>query len=120
MKALLVVAHGSRLQSSNAEVEALVAALTSEMTDEFPVIQCSFLEFASPSIEEGVKRCIQQGGTSVTLLPYFLSAGKHVQSDIPEEATVACQQYQLPLTILPHIGLSQQMIPLLQKAAAVA
>jgi sirohydrochlorin ferrochelatase len=35
-----------------------------------------------PTIPQGARRCVEQGATRVSLLPYFLSAGAHVVEDL--------------------------------------
>ena len=48
-------------------------------------MDCGFLELAEPSIPDGIQRCIDAGATEVVVVPYFLSAGRHVSEDIPAE-----------------------------------
>ncbi len=85
MNALVIVAHGSKRDSSNAEVLELMAQLRTEMQAEYPIIVSAFLEFASPSIPDAIHQCQQQGATAIKVLPYFLAAGKHVNEDIPAQ-----------------------------------
>jgi sirohydrochlorin ferrochelatase len=42
----------------------------------------AFLELAEPDIDEGGRRCVEQGAGRVVLVPYFLSAGVHVRRDL--------------------------------------
>lgn len=83
MKALLLIAHGSRVSSSNEEVRRLAAKLAAR--DRFDLVECAFLELAEPSIPQGVQRCIDAGAREVLVLPYFLAAGRHVTEDIPAQ-----------------------------------
>ncbi|WP_020561351.1 sirohydrochlorin chelatase [Thiofilum flexile] len=82
MKSLLVVAHGSRKEQSNNEIRQLAQRLQ-EQSDSFTRVSCAFLELAEPSIPDGIQTCIDQGATEVLVLPYFLSAGRHVSHDVP-------------------------------------
>lgn len=50
----------------------------------FQKVEVSYLELASPSIEEGGAACVSPGIHKVLMLPYFLSAGVHVQKDLEE------------------------------------
>ena len=45
-------------------------------------MQCSYLELASPTIEEGGAACVERGATDMVMLPYFLSPGIHVREDL--------------------------------------
>jgi sirohydrochlorin ferrochelatase len=85
MHALLLIAHGSRREASNTEVRELAARLEQISGYRFDFVIPAFLELAEPDIPTGVSLCAQAGATDVTAIPYFLSAGRHVASDIPAE-----------------------------------
>ncbi len=107
MKVLVLVAHGSRRAASNDEVRALAARLAVEAEDYAQVI-AAFLELAEPSIPDGIQQAIDAGADEVVVLPYFLSAGRHVAEDIPSE--VATKQQQHPtksIRIAPYLGLAE-------------
>ena len=115
MKALVLIAHGSRRQASNEEVTALSRMISNRMSDDFPIIEAGFLELAEPSILNAVDRCVQQGATHISILPYFLSAGRHVQHDIPSEINNAKAVHpDISMVLLPHIGGSPRMIELVR------
>ncbi len=120
MKALVIVAHGSKRDSSNIEVLELMSQLRKDMQAEYPIIVSAFLEFASPSIPEAIKRCQQQGATAIKVLPYFLSAGKHVHEDIPAQTHEASAGApQLEVEILPHLGSrAESMVALMRGMVA--
>ena len=114
MKALLLVAHGSRREASNQEVRDLAGRLRELSRDDFGVVDCAFLEIAQPLIPDGIERCIAQGATEVVVLPYFLSAGRHVAEDIPRD--VAAKQAEhpaVPIRIAPYLGAAKDVAPLL-------
>jgi sirohydrochlorin ferrochelatase len=79
-KALLLIAHGSRRPEANADLEWLAAGMRER--GRYSIVQVSFLELAEPGIEAGGAACVESGATEVILLPYFLSAGVHVQDDL--------------------------------------
>lgn len=110
-RALLLVAHGSRRTDSNDEIRELTARLREQASDRFASITCGFLELASPSIPDGIQECIDRGAQEVIVLPYFLSAGRHVVADIPELVAVKQQQYpDLSIKISGYLG-SAEGIP---------
>ncbi len=80
MNALLLIAHGSRRAEANADLEFVAAEM--RRRNLFAVVQCSYLELAVPDICAGGAKCVAAGATSVVLLPYFLSPGKHVTEDL--------------------------------------
>ena len=105
MRALLLVSHGSRRPQSNEEVNQLSERLRQQIGEYFDVINSAFLEIASPSIPEGIKRCIDEGANTVTVLPYFLAAGRHVVEDIPSIVGDAQKEFPgIAFSITPHIG----------------
>jgi len=115
MKALVLVAHGSRRQTSNEEVIALSGVIAREMKDDYPIVEAGFLELAEPSIPEAIDCCVRQGATDICIVPYFLSAGRHVHEDIPGEIDKARAMHtHTAMTILPHIGGSPHMKELIR------
>lgn len=93
MKALLLIAHGSRREASNQEVRDLVQRLGEVAEKDFNIVLPAFLELAEPDIPTGVEQCVEAGATQVIAVPYFLAAGRHVVTDIPEELKIARQKH---------------------------
>lgn len=120
MKALLLVAHGSRRDASNEEVRDLTRQLQ-QADDGFQYIACAFLELAAPSIPEGLRAAIAAGAGEVVVLPYFLSAGRHVVTDIPAAvAMVQAEHPEVPIRVAPYLGAADGVARiLLQQAAGV-
>ena len=77
--ALLLIAHGSRQPDANADLAYVADELRRRGRR---IAEASYLELASPNIDEGGARCAAAGATCVVLLPYFLSAGVHVLRDL--------------------------------------
>lgn len=118
MRALLIVSHGSRRQQSNDEVNDLAQNLGLHLNDVFDVIHSAFLEIATPSIPEGIDKCVDLGADSITVLPYFLAAGRHVAEDIPSIVDEARKKYpEISINISCHIGAFEQMPWLISQVA---
>lgn len=118
MKALLVVAHGSRRKESNEEIAALTAKVAERAAGEYGVVEYAFLELAEPSIPEGIEKCLQQGALSVSVLPYFLARGTHVVEDIPEQVAIKQQEYpEADIHITPYLGTVENLPDVLLKLA---
>lgn len=110
MKALLVVAHGSRREASNQEVRDLSRRLADSQS-QFDFVDSAFLEIAEPSIPAGLERCIERGALEIIILPHFLAAGRHVIEDIPAEvAPVETRYPHVSVRITPHLGASSLMV----------
>lgn len=111
MRALLVVAHGSRREASNDEVRQLTDHLRALAGDEFVQVECAFLELAEPSIPDGIDCCIAEGAREVVILPYFLSAGRHVVTDIPEIVSASQTRHpDVSLRIAPYLGRAPNLV----------
>ena len=85
--------------------------MASRPDNRFNLTVCAFLELAEPSISSGVSECVEQGADEITVLPYLLSAGRHVVSDIPAELEKAKKIYpNVDIKVAPYLG-SAQSIP---------
>lgn len=111
MRALLVVAHGSRRAASNDEVRQLTDELRSAAGSAYESVECAFLELAQPSIPEGIDGCVSRGASEVVVLPYFLSAGRHVAKDIPEIVAESQARYPaVTIRIAPYLGQATSLV----------
>jgi sirohydrochlorin ferrochelatase len=78
--AALLIAHGSRRPEANRDLVDLAFAIRGRT--HYPIVEVAYLEVVEPTIPQGARRCVEQGATRVSLLPYFLSAGAHVVEDL--------------------------------------
>lgn len=78
--ALLLIAHGSREPAANADLFYVMEQVRSR--GGYDVVEAAFLELAEPAITKAAQRCVALGAERVILVPYFLSAGVHVQRDL--------------------------------------
>ncbi|HIQ16144.1 MAG TPA: cobalamin biosynthesis protein CbiX [Leucothrix sp.] len=109
MKYLLIVAHGSRRMASNDEVRE-VARRFDRQEHGFDKVATAFLELDDPSIPQGLLNAIEQGATDIVVLPYFLSAGRHVSEDIPAEVISVQKNYpNVMIKIAPYLGASDRI-----------
>ncbi len=110
-KALLLIAHGSRREASNDEIRSLTARVSKADRKRFDTIGCAFLELAEPSIPDGIEAMIQNGAAHVTILPYFLAAGRHVIEDIPGQVETKRHEHpDVTIEIAPYFG-TAEVIP---------
>jgi sirohydrochlorin ferrochelatase len=78
--AILVIAHGSRQEAANQDLAELVKRLSAR--GDYPIVEGCFLELAEPDLLAGGDRCVARGARRVLLIPYFLSAGVHLERDL--------------------------------------
>lgn len=118
-KGLVLIAHGSRRASSNNEIRLLTERLREEAGERFQHVTCAFLELAQPSIPAGIQECIDAGAEEVIVLPYFLSAGRHVAEDIPNEVDVKRREHpRMTIRIAPYLGAARDIVDVLLKQAS--
>ncbi|MDA7746435.1 CbiX/SirB N-terminal domain-containing protein [Psychromonas sp.] len=118
MKALLLVAHGSRRKQSNEEVNLLAEKLAQVCSTQYGIVNAAFLELDEVLIPDGIRLCAKQGATSIIVLPYFLNSGRHVVEDIPNEVNGCLAEYpNIEISIASHLGASPLMMELLISTA---
>lgn len=107
--AVLLVAHGSRVPESNAEVERLAARLAERLAPG-QIVSHAFLEIAEPSIPQGIDALVHSGAKRILVVPYFLSAGRHVGEDIPTLVEAARNRHpDLSIELTEHFGAQGQV-----------
>jgi sirohydrochlorin ferrochelatase len=108
MKALLLVAHGSRRKDSNDEVRRLADRIRENSGPAFDFVICAFLEISCPQVDSAINDLAHDGVTEITVFPYFLSAGMHVAHDIPRIIEEEKAHHPtMHFDILPHLGALQ-------------
>ncbi|WP_165235025.1 sirohydrochlorin chelatase [Aquisphaera insulae] len=78
--AVLLIAHGSRHEPANQELEDLADRMRLEGSH--AIVEACFLELAEPDIAAGGARCVDRGAKLVLMIPYFLSSGVHLLRDL--------------------------------------
>jgi sirohydrochlorin ferrochelatase len=79
--AIIFFAHGSSVETANQAVRVVAAdAARQAAVDRYEV---AFLELASPTLAEAAEQLIATGVERITVVPYFLTLGIHLQRDLP-------------------------------------
>jgi len=115
MNALIIVAHGSRNKESARQVAALCKKLSDKAESfadqhggarkKFDRVAHAFLQFASPGLEETIEDLVQQGAQKIIVFPFFIAAGSHLLTDIPEAIEAAQKTYPgVAFSITRHLG----------------
>lgn len=108
MRALLIVAHGSRRKDSNDEVRRLATRISENAGPAFDLVTSAFLEISSPQVDSAIADLADEGVTDITVFPYFLAAGTHVFNDIPSIIEEEKDNFpNIHFDILPHLGALQ-------------
>ena len=104
MKALIIAAHGSRKKESAMEVGRLARKIQGIALD--TRVAHGFLQFSEPFLPQVIEDLVGEGVTDMVIFPFFISAGSHVNIDIPEMVEDARQKHPgVEFSITRHLGI---------------
>jgi len=110
--AVLFLGHGSRARAAGEAMESVIEGV--QRRAGYDVVAWGYLEFAEPTIIEGVRRCVAAGAGRIVAIPYFLHVGRHMIRDLPRVLREARQLYpDVEITMGRHIGLHGDLIEVL-------
>jgi sirohydrochlorin ferrochelatase len=111
MRALILIAHGSRDTTSNKIMVDLAAELAERLQGQYDCVKPVFLEFAAPGVAKGIADCVACGVGEIIVLPYFLAPGRHVTRDVPELVDAARKAHrQVRFRLLPYAGSAPKLV----------
>jgi sirohydrochlorin cobaltochelatase len=110
---VLLVGHGSREESGNAEIHEFVTRWRARRPGW--CIDVCFIEFASPSLHDGLIAAAQ-GSRRVLVLPLILNAAGHVKMEIPE-AIAHAREHAPDVEFLygPHLTACDPILAILRR-----
>lgn len=112
-RTVLVVAHGSREASGNAETAEFVARWR-QMRPQWRIELC-FIEHAEILLDEGLDRAAE-GAREVVVLPLILNAAGHVKMELPEAIERARERHpQVRFVARRHLGMGAELFSLIQQ-----
>jgi len=118
MLSLLLIDHGSRRAEANLQIEAVAARMA--LLRPQALIEVAHLDCAEPTIAQGIAALIARGATTIQALPYFLSAGRHTQEDIPALCQAAVASHPgVTVTVAPPLGPDDALVELLLRRAGL-
>ena len=101
MRGIIVFAHGSRMESANEAVRKVAADLASAGGER---VEAAFLELGQPDLEGAAARLVEAGVDSLTIIPYFLTMGLHMERDLPPLVERISNAYNgLPIAVTPPL-----------------
>ncbi len=110
--AILLIAHGSRVDSANADIVRLAEMVAARQPK--LIVEHAYLELAEPTIGQGFQACVERGATDVRMLPWFLSAGAHVSNDLEAfRQRLGDQHAGVRCLLCPPLGLHPLMADIL-------
>jgi len=114
MRALIIMAHGSRRKAANAEFVSCVNQVAAMVSGLYERVGHAYLDsVAEPSLETVALSYIEAGVKKIDVYPFFLNRGQHAYKDIP--ARVAALNREHPgckIKLLAHLGRSDELVAL--------
>ncbi|OPX45734.1 sirohydrochlorin ferrochelatase [Ruminiclostridium hungatei] len=83
MKAILILAHGSREKTTLETLERVTEMTKTQLPE--VVIETAYMEFCEVNLEKGLDKLVERGAGEIIVIPYFLFSGVHIREDIPSE-----------------------------------
>ena len=106
---ILLVGHGSREPDGNEPVLELCRQVEAQLG--ITPVQPCYLEFATPTIEEGLASLGRRGVERVVVVPLQLTAGRHVRYDIPcEVGKSLAKMSNMFVSFARHVGSHPSLI----------
>jgi len=102
-KALILIAHGSRVAKTQEEMDRYVSSLSKQLPQ--VLVRGAYMEIQSPDLAQTMREIIEAGAQSIQVLPLFIFEGRHMRQDIPaqvEQCRVSFPDQMIEL--LPYIG----------------
>lgn len=110
---ILIVGHGSREDAGNQEIRAFVAQW--QANQQAWNIQVCFIEFAQPSLHDGLVAA-GRSARRVLVLPLILNAAGHVKMEIPDAIEHARAHHpQVEYLLAPHLTACDEILAVLRR-----
>ena len=103
MHAIILFAHGSRDPRWHKPIQSVAQRI--EQRSPETAVRCAYLELTEPDLPHVAQELIDQGATSLSVVPLFLGVGRHAREDLPQliaEPFSSC--LVLPLFSAPAMG----------------
>jgi sirohydrochlorin ferrochelatase len=118
MRGIIVFAHGSRVESANQAVRAVAADLARATGDR---VEAAFLELGQPDLPAAADLLVQAGIDQITVIPYFLTLGLHMERDLPPLIEKISNTYNgLSIAVTPPLDGHPALVQVLRDRAMSA
>ena len=105
-KALILIAHGSRVKKTAEEMQSLVEKIQAKVPDRR--VTAAYMEIQSPGLLDVVSEQVENGAVIIDILPLFFFEGRHMRDDIPAQVNECLEKFQkCEINLLPYIGSSE-------------
>jgi sirohydrochlorin ferrochelatase len=92
--AIILFSHGSVLCGAGQNLLDLARQM--QARGDAAMVDVGYLNYSEPPFPDTFRRCVERGATHITVVPYFLVAGKFVKEDLPQFIDSARREF-------PHV-----------------
>jgi sirohydrochlorin ferrochelatase len=118
-RAILLVDHGSRRAAANELLEEMAERVRAR--EPGALVFTAHLEIAEPGIPEGIAACVAAGVDEIVVHPYFLSPGRHTQTDIPRVVEQAAGRHAgVRIRVSEPLGPHDKLVDIILERVAEA
>ena len=107
--------HGTRSDLGRTQCQALATEVAARLDPRLFAAELAYLEMASPTIEEGIRRLVERKIERLLVVPLLLFSAGHAKEDIPSavrSALAAAGVIHLPIMQTEPFGVQDMMIEL--------
>ena len=116
MHAIILFAHGSRDPLWHKPIQAVAERIIQRSPT--TVVRCAYLELTEPDLPHVARALVDEGATSLCVVPMFLGVGRHAREDLPELIRVLKIDHPLvDIQCQPAVGEQAQLLDLLADIA---
>ncbi|SOC03463.1 sirohydrochlorin ferrochelatase [Ureibacillus xyleni] len=109
MKAVLFVAHGTRVKAGIDEAIQFIETVKPFINVD--IQELCFLELAEPLIKDGIATCVAKGATNISVIPILLLSANHAKKDIPLEIRNAQKLYpSVSISLGKPFGIHEKLV----------
>lgn len=102
MKAVIILAHGSRAPEADGALYEIVDLVREKSG--FEIVKPAYMDHSRPDMETAVKELIDLGIKNIIVMPLFLFSGIHVRKDIPGMIQELQDKYDVEITYARNLG----------------
>lgn len=113
-QAVIIMGHGSKRPAAAKAMNMVARQLKKKW--HYPIIEVCHMENAQPDFPTALVRCIRHGAKAITVIPYFLHNGVHINKDIPMLVEQETRKYPgIKVTIGSCLGFDECIVSLVRK-----
>jgi sirohydrochlorin cobaltochelatase len=120
MHAIILFAHGSRDPLWHKPIQAVAQRIEQRVADqgEATVVRCAYLELTVPDLPMVAQQLVDEGATSLDVVPMFLGLGRHAREDLPAlMQALRVAHPSVDISCQPAVGEREALLDLLADIA---